>query len=143
MRLHTDKITRADILNACARAGVVANSLTQNGSRSRARAFDLYLEGSSNRQSNGRDHKAATWDEWGMVMADLYTLDPEAMWGNKSWGYSDAEDFHLKTQNRFLNGMPYDLHTQHKWTYDYHASMPLSDVAFHYCTGCSARTRRG
>jgi hypothetical protein len=133
MKLHSDKITSADIYAAARRAGVSVNELTEHGSRSHGKAYSVYLEGSSSRQSNQRDHKAATWDEWGMVMADLYRIDPDAMWGSVRWGYTDEADFHLKTQNRFTNGMPYD----------YKHSMPLSDVAFHYCTGCTARTRRG
>lgn len=138
MKLHSAKITSADVYAAARRAGVSVNELTEHGSRSHGTAFSVYLEGSSPRQSNGRDHKAATWDEWGMVMADLYRIDPNAMWGSKAWGYTNADDFHDKTQNRFAKGMPYDLHTQHKWQYSHRYSRPLSDTPYYECTGCSA-----
>lgn len=143
MKLHSAKITSADVYAAARRAGVSVNELTEHGSISHGKALSVYLEGSSSRQSNQRDHKAATWDEWGVVMADLYTIDPDAMWGNPRWGYTSAEDFHTKTQNRFAEGMPHDMHMQHKWVYDYQRSLPLSDVAYHYCSRCSATTRRG
>jgi hypothetical protein len=142
MKLHTDKITRADLYNAARYAGVSLNEVTEQGSRSRAGGFQVYLEGSSNHQSNGRPHKAATWDEWGIFMAYLYEIDPVAMWGNKSWGYSDVEDFNRKTQDRFTKGIPYDLHTQHKWSYDYQRSRGFGGQVYHNCTGCSASTYR-
>lgn len=143
MRLHTDTITSQQIYHVANTFGVSVNELSSHGSRSHDHAFDVYLEGSSNRQSNGRDHKAATWDEWGMIMAALYVIDPDAMWGSKAWGYKNVHDFHTQTCDRFANGVPADLHTQHKWQYDHARSMPLSDVAYHYCTGCTARMRRG
>ena len=143
MRLHTDKITRADLYNAARYAVVSLNEVTEHGSRTRAGSFDVYLEGSSNRQSNRREHKAATWDEWGIFMSFLYEIDPDAVWGTKSWGYSDVEDFNRKTQDRFTKGIPYDLHTQHKWVYDYTRSRGFSGEVYHNCTGCSASTYRG
>ena len=143
MRLHTDKITSADIYAAALRIGVTIHDFEETGSKTRDHAFTLYLEGSSPRQSNGRSHKAATWDEWGAFMGWLYTVDPEAVWGSAAWGYQNAQDFHWKTANRFVDGVvPVDTHAQHKWVYDSQNSKPLSDIAEHYCNKCSARTRR-
>lgn len=41
---------------------------------------------------------AATWEEWGWFMAEVYALDPAARW---SCGYRDSADFHRKTGGRF------------------------------------------
>jgi len=143
MDLHTDNILSGDLYAAAREAGVTIESAGLHGSRSHDHKWSIYLSGSSNRYSNGRDHKAATWDEWGVFMAALYRVEAAARWGTKSFGYADAWDFHQKTQDRFSHGAPQDMHTQHKWQYDYNLSSPLADIAYHYCTGCSARTRRG
>src|ERR1700743_1588799 len=36
---------------------------------------------------------AATYDEWGWFMAEVFKLDPDAKWGDKSWGYNNLNDF--------------------------------------------------
>jgi len=143
MKVHTNVLTRDNFFEAADEAGVTINSISEHGSRSHARSFNVYLEGSSSRQSNGRDHKAATWDEWGHFMSILYTEDRDAMWGSKAWGYQNVDDFNFQTQNRFECGTPAsDPHAQHKWQYDHALSNPLSGVSRHYCTGCSAQTAR-
>lgn len=142
MKLHTDTITGADIVRAAREAGVTVESQAQVGSRSHDHGFLIYLSGSSRRMSNGRDHYAATWDEWGAFMAALYRTDPGAMWGSKAYGYKDAEDFHRQTCERFRDGMPEDAHRQHKWTYDYKNSRSWSGNPVYNCTGCSARHTR-
>ena len=142
MRLHTDTITRQDVQNVADSLGLTLHDFDEKGSRSHSRAFVIYLEGSSNRDSNGRDHKAATWDEWGMFIAELYKIDDTAMWGSKAWGYKDSSDFHRQTCDRFVT-RPTDLHIQHKWVYDYQNSQPFSGVSVHKCNGCSAGMRRG
>lgn len=41
---------------------------------------------------------AATYDEWGWLMAALYELDPKAVWGTVKFPqYADREDFDQKT----------------------------------------------
>ena len=55
------------------------------GSRKRDHGFTVYLEGSSPRRSqHDRDAYAATWDEWGIWIAALYDIDPEAIIGQYS-----------------------------------------------------------
>ncbi len=138
MKLHTNHINAGEVYDASREAGVIIHGFSQVGSRSHARGFTIYLEGSSTRQSNGRDHKAATWDEWGVFMAALYRLDNGATWGSKSYGYRDASDFHWQTSERFRHGMPQDTHTQHKWVYSYEKSSPLGGVRVQGCNRCSA-----
>lgn len=140
MRIHTDNILSGDMYAAAREAGVRVESCALTGSRSRDHAFTVYLSGSSTRNSHGRTHKAATWDEWGVFIAALYRIDPGAMFGSARWGYMDADDFHMKTCDRFQNGMPWDTHPQHRFRYDYTRAEPWSGVRATECTGCSART---
>src|SRR6188474_3141328 len=92
MRLHTDILTAADVYAATISRGMrgVYADVATVGSRSHARALDVHLSGTSSRRVNaGTSHvdrfaldHAATWDEWGMVIAALYELDPSAVWGS-------------------------------------------------------------
>ena len=115
MRLHTDKITRADLIKATNAAfdkgqdGYVWLEVTEHGSRKRARAFEVGLEGDGtvnrrrrNPGPNGddtrRDQYAATWDAWGRFFAYLFDIDPDMT----CYAYNGREDFHNKTEGRFL-----------------------------------------
>ena len=119
MRLHTNTITEQDISSALLaerKIGRVANSvwfktLDTKTSRTHAHAFEVQLESWGHVKGDGRrigatgsyggmcgTEYAATYDEWGWLIAALYRLDPEAVWGTvKSPNYSDAEDFDYKT----------------------------------------------
>ena len=100
MRIHTC-LTRSQ-LYAALPDGVNAY-ITPKGSRKRERAFEVTLYvmekndlhrryGNSGGYGNSND-VAATWDEWGMWMVELYALDPDALIG---W-YADEADFYAKT----------------------------------------------
>ena len=134
MRIHTNTLTERDIYEACRKAGVSAPVFNRHGSRSHDHAFEIQLSGSSPYRSQGHGHHAATWDEWGVFFALLFTKDPGAMAGNKSWGYRDSGDFHYKTARRFLNGMPDDTHPRHKWRAD-------GTGEGMYCERCTASLR--
>jgi hypothetical protein len=84
MRIHTSATYR-DICS-CLPRGVSAY-ITEHGSRSRERAFEVTLYAYAkddlhrrygNTGGYGRsDDVAATWDEWGLFMVALYEIDPE------------------------------------------------------------------
>lgn len=61
-----------------------------------ARGFEFFLTGSSpyNVNRGYRDEKAATWDEWGLVIAALFAIDPSAQIGH----YDDEADFLKQTE---------------------------------------------
>lgn len=115
MRIHSDTLTTDDIRTAAtyaAAAGhgrVYVDSLTEHGSRSRRRAFEVKLIGDgshSKRRTNpgagnwdrSELEYAATHDSWGHLFAMLYSIDPNAIAG---WAYSGAEDFHAKTGHKY------------------------------------------
>jgi hypothetical protein len=130
MRLHSNILTAADVYAATISRGMrgVYAEVATVGSRSHARALDVHLSGTSSRRTNpgasypsregaGIDY-AATWDEWGMVMATLYAIDPAAVWGSvKRPTYANADHFHYVTGGRFHTLTAPDQHGRggHKW----------------------------
>lgn len=112
MRIHTDVITREDLLRAQAAAitaedGYVFLHAMEHGSRSRSHAFAVGLEGDGTRNrrrrnpgtgANRNKGYAATWEAWGRFLAYLYRLDPDMT----STYYKSAEDFHTKTHGQFV-----------------------------------------
>lgn len=132
MRIHT-RLYLSDLALATKATGVNWTRLTEHGSRFHPRAFEVILTGSSTRNQNGGEFKAATWDEWGTFLGYLFDRDP----GAKASFYSSGEHFHWATADRFLDGFPPDPHPQHRWEFfgsfdRYHE---------HVCAGCSALTR--
>jgi hypothetical protein len=125
MRIHTDKITTIDVYRAVIGMHGVSVDVTEHGSHSRARSFDVSLTGTSGRRTNtGRygapvddDTFAATWDEWGIFLAYLFSVDPNAWAGGtrKRPIYDGREDFHSATGGRFRSLKQEDQHKNHRW----------------------------
>lgn len=142
MRIHSDILTRRDLLNAATEARVYMETFTEHGSRSRERAFNVLLRGESNRRPNcgttgAADDYAATWDQWGVFLAFLFYIDPNM----KTPYYDDRDDFNFRTNVRFtkIGGGWHEI-----WPADYHG-----DHTFRWqgvpseqsCTKCSAVQR--
>lgn len=120
--LHSDTLTEAQILAAVRQAGAYAERLTTHRSRSRTVAFDLVLSGDSPRPANSgtrgaNAHKAASWDQWGIVLAAMYSRDPHLV----TPYYADAEQFHAVTVGRFdpvvgiTSRTDPRYHANHRW----------------------------
>lgn len=152
MRIHTNTLTPADLTAAAERAGrAVTMTYSQYGSRSHARAYDVTLRGSSSRRPNSgnggrfRDddpnaphEHAATWDEWGMFLGELFRRDPGAVVPRV---YESADHFRWATDGRFDALTPDRQHGRagHRWE-------PMGTAAsgtyyVHECKTCDARTR--
>lgn len=137
MRLHTDKPDQVigAIHDASARLDGVYATLSRHGSRSRAGAVELSLEGNGypvNTGTRGAGAKiGATWDEWGVVLAAVFNADPEAFAGSQKHPvYAGAEDFARKTCYRFDDGqLPEDTHRRHDWSHG---------MRYACCTKCTA-----
>jgi hypothetical protein len=155
MRIHTDRLTKTDIYQAAAHAGggdyrisPVRVDVTQRGSRSAARAFDVYLFGTSTRRPNNRgawrenDDHAATWDEYGIFLAELFKRDP---WMTIPRVYESAAHFHWATSERFETLTPEQQHggNGHKWVYAGGAGSADNSYSIHMCQGCDAEKRVG
>ncbi len=119
MRLHTNTLKENDIyvaLNNAKDAGkidrlVQFETLEDKGSRTRERAFEVQLgwygekvKGDGRRWkntgNNGADSDgcyAATYDEWGWFIAELYRLDSALVFGH----YKDRATFNTMTKNAY------------------------------------------
>lgn len=148
MRIHTDTLTPADLAAAVKRAGLKPSNLafTEHGSRKRARAFNVTLTGTSSRRSNpgasGASFRprAATWDEWGMFLAHLFAIDPDA---HVPGIYESGDHFRWVTGARFDTLTPADQHgrTGHRWSRYYPNITGVYFVAECTSEGCTATTR--
>lgn len=124
MRLHT-QLAAHEIRAALDRAkkrGLVSNNVylvkfERHGSRTHPISFEVQLgsevycsipepvarygnvQKTRRRSQNGK--WAATWREWGWFMAEIFDADPNARFGNKSWGYDGRDDFDQKTDYEF------------------------------------------
>lgn len=140
MRIHTDKLTSVDIYNAAAKAGANAE-VSLHKSRSRARAYEVKLTGLSNRRPMGGpgegDDYAATWDQWGVFLGFLYSIEYNMAAGN---AYGDVYEFDQRTRYRFAldysQPIPFPLDHDHRFRF---AGVPFENT----CTKCGAvrRTR--
>ena len=114
MRIHTDKLATADLLAAAGKAFVQFERLDVKGSRSHHHAFDVLLSGSSPRRAQRNDFYAATWDEWGIFLAEVFSRDP----GARADRYADAESFHRITGDRFRSLTHAQQHRSHRWEWN-------------------------
>lgn len=142
MRIHTNENTYSNVFDAARAAGVEVD-VTEHDSRTHERAFEVKLYGSSTSRPNfwGGDPSkfAATWDEWGVFLAHLFWVDPEARAGGtvRSPAYASEADFAYKTDWRFEDRvLPEDTHKRHNW-------QPLGYGYALRCSSCSAIMRRG
>lgn len=78
MKLYSDKLTNDDVTAAARKAGVtLADAKTIRRPRVRRYGWILHLSGSSSYRSQATGEPAATWDEHGVFMAELYKRDPK------------------------------------------------------------------
>lgn len=141
MRIHSDILQYVDIYKAADKAGAEVQELEGHGSKSRTRAFNFYLTGSSPfRPGFGRvfgdpDAHAASWDEWGIVFDYLFELDPNMHCHKHS--YQSRAHFDWLTCNRFRYLTPVNQHRRHKWS----LGIPSGVYSQAYCEGCEASIR--
>lgn len=148
MRLHTDLIDASHIERAARVAGVEAR-WTAHGSRQADHAFEVVLEGSGRTGGQwGNAGQAATWDEWGMFLAELYKVDCHMVAGPyKGADPESYEGFHFLTDGRYRDLVPQLQHKQHRWIYvsviQTYCFVPGRVAAYveHECK-CGARRRR-
>jgi hypothetical protein len=125
MKIHSDVIKYSDLVQAVHARGMVGVKLADcetKGSRSRKRSFDIRLTGNSASRPNfgagNGDEHAAQWDEWGIFIDTLFTLDPEAIIGV----YKTYAAFKEATCGRFDTLTGPETHRRHRWdfVYPYH-----------------------
>jgi len=98
MRIHTNTVDGSDIYAAALHANARVFKLDDHGSRTHTVAFEVNLSGNSPRRTqNDRDRYAATYEQWGIFLARLYTIDPDI----KAGPYKNAVDFKAQTHGAF------------------------------------------
>lgn len=143
MRIHTDTLTASDLQAAAQLAGVTL-SYSNHGSRSHRGAVDVTLSGSSGRMPNTGNRgaasygssPAATWDEWGIFLGELFRRDPDAVAPRV---YFSGEHFRWATGARFDTLTPADQHKRHRWQYN--GESVTGAYSVHECK-CGALLRR-
>lgn len=141
MRLHTDTLTMQDVREAARRAGVDLYRMTTHGSRKRARAYDVILEGAGRtgtRYGQNTDMIAATWDEWGIFLAELFRRDDRLTIPRV---YESRGAFHWATDDRFRDLTPNQQHVRHRWNHGGAAGAAHNAYVIAWCK-CGATTRR-
>lgn len=123
MRLHTDTHTWATINHALVRAqqaGRVAEHVEvmtcdEYGSRKKERAFEIKLgthtkikgdkrswtnlgNRGANSEANGEGIYAATYDEWGWFIAELFATEPDLIFGH----YNGRHGFDEYTRCKYI-----------------------------------------
>jgi hypothetical protein len=111
MKLHSDTLTLTDIREAFTsqyRSGNIVGgiefiTLEERGSRTRANGFEIrlgseYADGIHKRKTNDNSgNYAATYDEWGWFISELFAKDPDAVFGN----YKGLADFDVQTSYKY------------------------------------------
>ncbi len=107
MRIHVNSATLLDVMHAATIASQVSGGEvtvhldSTHDSRSHRQALEIKLTGDgtlTRRQNMSKTGIAATYDQWGHFLAELYRVDPTV----KAGPYRDAQSFHAITGNAFL-----------------------------------------
>lgn len=91
MKVYSDTLSYRDLREALPKGVEIAVSEIIQRPRKRQNGWIISLTGSSPYVSQMSGLKAATWDEHGLWMAELYRRDPEAVIG------------HYKTRQQFID----------------------------------------
>jgi hypothetical protein len=107
MKIHSDILSPADFYTAIEDgSGVWVDELAERGSHSRKRAFEVRLAadpkpGRRRKRNTGQygadSLTAATYDEHGFWMAELFRIDPDAIIAF----YDGVDDFNRQTEGKF------------------------------------------
>jgi hypothetical protein len=112
MKIHTDHISYTDLHDALRVAGLSAlyAEVSSHGSRSRHHSFNVKLTADAGRDRNGKKRRlensgqygagynfAATYDEWGYWLAELFERDPDMT----ATYYKSRDDFHAQTGGKY------------------------------------------
>lgn len=124
MRLHTNGAwgTSGGILAIVGGIpGVDVARLSEHKSRTHARGIEIILRGSglTGGQWGSYDDKTATWDEWGIFLAECYRRDEHMRVGGRTAPvYANRAHFRWATGNRYDTLSVRDQHLRHRWEHN-------------------------
>lgn len=102
MKIYSDHLTRGNILSAapvgtevvvCDIVYCKGDARKTSPRRKRENCFNIRLSGNAKSNMWNRRERAATWDEWGIFVSNLFLDDPQAIIGN----YNSPEHFEQVT----------------------------------------------
>lgn len=136
MKIHYNNLTYSDLHKAASKAGVTIERDDFAGSKTHKGKVDIILSGDSSYNVNfsSEAYKAATYDQWGIFLNELFTIDPTIKAGD---AYVNVEHFHWSTGNRYAS--EFETHKTHKW--EYQGITVGNGYNVHHCTKCSAIRR--
>jgi hypothetical protein len=117
MRIHTDTLTAQDLHDAAQLAGCRVESARTHRSTARGHAFDFIMSGhgKARGQYGNLDYSAASWDDYGIALAELFRRDPHAIVGTPGRPtYDGAGEFHAFTVDRYRTLTADQAHHAHK-----------------------------
>lgn len=116
MRIHTRLTAPQMATTLHDMPGVAFYRLSEHGSRTHTRAFEVILSGTSNHRGFHNDYTSATWDEWGIFLGRVFRADPHAKAGDV---YANRRDFLRKTGKRYTNTFTSEQqHRRHRWEWN-------------------------
>lgn len=112
MRIHTNYLIERDLHNLLGDSARPVKDVTLHvqsvhGSRSHSRAFEVALRGHGTRHTKrpntgitgaNSSEYAATYDDWGWLLASLFQYDPNATAGP----YKGRANFHRQTGHNYV-----------------------------------------
>ncbi len=108
MRIHSNILNERDLHKALDAADQALDVnlivIGTRGSRSHRQAFEVALRGTGARHKRApqtvlysSDERAATFDDWGYFLAEVFQADPDATCGP----YKGITDFHNQTDGKY------------------------------------------
>ncbi|HBH59913.1 MAG TPA: hypothetical protein DDY41_17665 [Arthrobacter bacterium] len=94
---HVSLITCAEYRSRVRKAGIEIQLGTYDKEPGDGRRWSNTGTHGANSEANGEGVYAATWNEWGWFLAEVFAADPEA---KCNW-YDGAAAFHARTKNAF------------------------------------------
>jgi len=133
MKIHFNTLTSSDVYMAATKANVGIERWHEKGSKSHKGAYDIILSGSSGHRVNSNSiyAQAASWDQWGIFLAELFFKDSSV----KAGDYVNQDHFNWSTGHRYINAF-----TEHSHKWFYAGSAVTNAYQIHYCD-CGAIRR--
>lgn len=135
MKIHFNTLTSSDVYMAATKANVGIERWHEKGSKSHKGAYDIILSGSSGHRVNSNSiyAQAASWDQWGIFLAELLFKDSSV----KAGDYVNRDHFNWSTGHRYTE--TFTEHKNHKWSYE--GDVITGAYTIHRCEKCSAIRR--
>jgi hypothetical protein len=120
MRIHSDTLTTSDLTEAARLAGCQVESIALHRSTARDHAFEFIISGHGKYggQFGQLSHASGSWDDYGIMLAELFRRDPRAIVGTPGRPtYDGVDDFHDSTAWRYVELTPAQAHHNHRRDY--------------------------